>query len=129
MAAQTTPATIKIAEESIHRVRSEPGGCSTGVPAIDGTAGGIYHTRSFSRVSLEGRSGRFSHDPNVRAAHLGHDVEEGDDWRDEHVKKKQVFRGTTLLWHVHFTSSFANYHGSGLKFELTDSPSGWRTSQ
>ncbi|KAK4239424.1 potassium transporter-domain-containing protein [Achaetomium macrosporum] len=97
MGVPTTPATIKIAEDSLERVDSKSAGRSTGVAFPDGTAGGIYHTRSITRASFDRRTGRLSHEPDVGAAHMRQDVEEGEDWRDEHVKKKQVFRGATLL--------------------------------
>ncbi|KAK0656998.1 potassium transporter-domain-containing protein [Cercophora newfieldiana] len=82
---------VKIAEDALHRVRSAPAtGSSTGV------AGGIFHARSNSRLSVDARSvRRQSHDP---ATDVGRDVEEGDDWKGGHDKKKQVFRGWTLLW-------------------------------
>jgi len=92
MAPQETPATaVKIAEDALLRVRSAPDtGHSTGI------AGGVYHARSFSRVSVDRRSARrLSHEPTPDVAR---DVEEGDNWRDGHEKKKQIFSGWTLLW-------------------------------
>lgn len=85
------PPSIKIADDTLHRVRSAPAeGHSTGV------AGGIFHTRSISRLSVDGRSARRgSHEP---ALDVARDVEEGDDWRGSHEKKKQIFSGWTLLW-------------------------------
>ncbi|KAK3309809.1 potassium transporter-domain-containing protein [Chaetomium strumarium] len=99
MGVSTAPATIKIDEDSLQRVHSEPAGQSTGVAFPDGgTAGGIYHTRSITGVSFDRRTGRLSREPDASGtAHAGPDVEEGEDWRDEDVKKKQVFRGATLL--------------------------------
>jgi KUP system potassium uptake protein len=92
MSPQETPATaVKIAEDSLLRVRSAP---DTGRPT--GIAGGVYHARSLSRVSVDKRSARrLSHEPTPDVAR---DVEEGDNWRDGHEKKKQVFSGWTLLW-------------------------------
>ncbi|KAK3329906.1 potassium transporter hak-1 [Apodospora peruviana] len=80
--------TVRIAEPQLHPVRSAPAGHSTGVglSRTATSAGGIYHTRSISRASFD----RFSH--------ATHDVEEGDEWHDGHVKKKQIFKGRTLLW-------------------------------
>ncbi|KAK0624841.1 potassium transporter-domain-containing protein [Bombardia bombarda] len=99
------PATIRIAKDAIP-VRPDPNdkahGHSTGISIRPGAgdepragmAGGIYHTRSISRASFDRRSvNRLSTDP-----HVDRDVEEGDEWRDGHEKKKQVFRGRTLLW-------------------------------
>ncbi|KAL2021373.1 hypothetical protein VTK56DRAFT_7238 [Thermocarpiscus australiensis] len=100
------PATIKIAEDSLPRVSgsSESRGHSTALelpPRNAGMAGGIYHTRSISRALFDRRSGGdISRDPEVVPTHSACDVEEGDDWRGEHVKKKQVFRGATLLWFI-----------------------------
>ncbi|KAK3382699.1 potassium transporter-domain-containing protein [Lasiosphaeria ovina] len=87
-----TPATIKIDEDSLLRAPDpSSSGNSTAVSAL---AGGIYHTRSISRASLDRRSvSRISRDRRA-----DHDVEEGDDWRNIDGKKKQIFRGKTLLW-------------------------------
>ncbi len=53
--------------------------------------GGVYHTRSLSRsrsVSvLDGRS-----------EETGDVEDENDEWLREDGKKKQVFKGTALLW-------------------------------
>jgi len=83
------PATIKIAEDTLHPVRSAP------TAYASGSAGGVYHTRSFSGISDRRSIGRGSQDGCHDAAL---DVEEGDDWRNADVKQKQVFRGRTLLW-------------------------------
>ncbi len=88
------PATIKIADDALDKVRSRQSAHSTGVAGPSNAAGGIYNTRSVSRVSVDRRSaGRPSQDPSS-----AHDVEEGDDWRDDGGRRKQVFRGKTLLW-------------------------------
>lgn len=101
MASQPTTATIKIEENPIARIRSEQSGHSTGVAQPSSSAGGIYHTRSVSRASLGRQSiSQGPHDQSSATAVSGNDVEEGDNWRDDHVRKKQVFRGTTLLWYV-----------------------------
>jgi KUP system potassium uptake protein len=82
---------VKINEDALHRVRSAPAtGHSTGV------AGGIFHARSNSRLSVDARSVR--RPSNEPAPEVARDVEEGDDWRGGHEKKKQVFCGWTLLW-------------------------------
>ena len=88
---ETHSPSVKIDEDALHRVRSAPvSGYSTGV------AGGVFHARSNTRLSVDARSvPRLSHEPTPEVAR---DVEEGDDWRGAHQKKKQVFRGWTLLW-------------------------------
>ena len=104
--------TVRIAEPALHSVRSDPagrdGGHSTGVGLRPGgrtsdhnpLAGGIYRTRSHGRSISRGSFDRrhsMSHD---LMSHATHDVEEGDNWRDGDAKKKQIFRGKTLLWYV-----------------------------
>ncbi|KAK1758277.1 potassium transporter-domain-containing protein [Echria macrotheca] len=94
MSPQETPpqASIKIADDALHRVRSAPAaGQSTGI------AGGIYHTRDISRASFDGRSSRRLSSSDARTEGT-QDVEEGDDWRRGHEKKKQIFHGWQLLW-------------------------------
>ncbi|KAI1764527.1 potassium transporter [Hypoxylon sp. FL1150] len=59
--------------------------------------GGVYRTRSLTRVRTPGSrrtASRASHER--RSDHL--DVEDEDDWLRDDGRKKQVFRGTTLLW-------------------------------
>ena len=60
-----------------------------------GLAGGVYYGRTLSRIASDRRSisRSGSHEPGV-------DVEEGDDWRRDDGRKKQVFSGKTLLWSV-----------------------------
>ena len=92
----TTP-TIKIAEIPLARVRTEQSAHSTGAARSDSSAGGIYHARaSLSRRSIS----RPPQDQTSATAVSGNDIEEGDNWRDDHVRTKQVFRGTTLLWYA-----------------------------
>ncbi|KAK3694429.1 potassium transporter-domain-containing protein [Podospora appendiculata] len=101
-----TPAlqpTIKIAEDALHPVRSESSYTTGFRPSVRADtqriAGGIYNTRSLSRASFDRRSAsRLSHDRRTETSHATHDVEEGDDWRAGDGKKKQIFRGRTLLW-------------------------------
>lgn len=102
MASQvTTTPTIKIAENPLARVHSEQSAHSTGAARPDSTAGGIYHARSISRASLSRRSiSRPPQDQASATAVSGNDIEEGDNWRDDHVRTKQVFRGTTLMWYA-----------------------------
>ncbi|CAM1508541.1 Fc.00g053890.m01.CDS01 [Cosmosporella sp. VM-42] len=56
-------------------------------------AGGVYYGRTLSRIASDrpsiSRSG--THE-------TGADIEEGDDWRRDDGRKKQVFGGKTLLW-------------------------------
>lgn len=93
MAPQEMPPSIKIADPPLHHVRSEPTtGRATGVSL----AGGIYHTRSISRASFDRSASRVSHDRRTETA--AHDIEEGDEWREGHGKKKQIFGGWKLLW-------------------------------
>lgn len=58
-----------------------------------GTAGGVYFGRELSRTGAGHRSISRSRtrDSNV-------DIEEGGDWRRDDGRRKQVFRGKTLLW-------------------------------
>ncbi|KAI1382009.1 potassium transporter [Hypoxylon crocopeplum] len=70
---------------------------STTMKKLPGNApdlGGIYHTRSLSRGRRPGGRPRPSHER--RSEHL--DVEDEDDWICDDGRKKQVFKGTTLLW-------------------------------
>ncbi|RWA11284.1 hypothetical protein EKO27_g3810 [Xylaria grammica] len=54
------------------------------------SVGGVYHTRSVSRRRSASQDGR-SEDTG--------DIEDGnDDWLRQDGKKKQVFKGTALLW-------------------------------
>ncbi len=101
MASQGTTPTIKIAENPLAKVRSEQSAHSTGAARPGSSAGGIYHARSISRASLNRRSiSRPPHDLTNATAVSGNDIEEGDNWREDHVRTKQVFRGTTLLWYA-----------------------------
>ncbi|KAI0890133.1 potassium transporter [Annulohypoxylon maeteangense] len=59
--------------------------------------GGVYHTRSLSRSrgpGLRRTTSRASRDR--RSDHL--EVEEEDDWLQDDGRKKQVFKGSALLW-------------------------------
>jgi KUP system potassium uptake protein len=59
-----------------------------------GNAGGVFYGRDLSRTGT-GRA-RISRS-RTRDSYI--DAEEGDDWHmDDWKKKKQVFRGRTLLW-------------------------------
>jgi KUP system potassium uptake protein len=59
-----------------------------------GVAGGIYYGR-LSRSANDRRSLSRS-----RANESKADAEAGDDWRRDDGRKKQVFKGRTLLWSV-----------------------------
>ncbi|KAH7146962.1 potassium uptake protein [Dactylonectria estremocensis] len=89
---------IKI-EDSLEKIRSGStldGQSAWQRPDIGpstGIAGGIYYARNLSRVSTHRRSISRSRTHESQA-----DVEEGDDWRRDDGKKKQVFGGKTLLW-------------------------------
>ncbi|KAI1799447.1 potassium transporter [Daldinia bambusicola] len=59
--------------------------------------GGVYRTRSLSRSRGPARrrtASRASHER--RSEHL--DIEDEDDWLQDDGRKKQVFKGTALLW-------------------------------
>ncbi|KAI1384963.1 potassium transporter [Hypoxylon trugodes] len=56
--------------------------------------GGVFHTRSLSRPRSRRTNSRPSHER--RSEHL--DVEDEDDWLRDDGRKKQVFKGTALLW-------------------------------
>lgn len=60
--------------------------------------GGVFNPRGIiSRGKRPATDSRSSHD-NASHTHSHLDIEEGDDWRGGHEKKKQVFKGRTLLW-------------------------------
>ncbi|KAK4681238.1 hypothetical protein QC764_105700 [Podospora pseudoanserina] len=90
----------------LNNVPSESTARSTGIsfgPDLRGDigpsqAGGIYNTRSITRVSFDRRTAGDISQENGGPSNSSDDVEEGDDWRDKHGKTKQVFKGTTLLW-------------------------------
>jgi len=89
---------IKIAED-LHPVKSEPSFRATRSEAL--RAGGIYNPRDLSRVSAERRLSfaRASHEH--RSSTLPGADTEGDEWQpNKDVKRKQTFRGLTLLWQV-----------------------------
>ncbi|KAI1118953.1 potassium uptake protein [Nemania sp. NC0429] len=58
--------------------------------------GGVYNTRSLSRTRTPG-DGRHSGSHDRRTEEPSDDVENSE-WLREDGKKKQVFKGTTLLW-------------------------------
>ncbi|KAI1105464.1 potassium transporter [Jackrogersella minutella] len=58
--------------------------------------GGVYHTRSLSR-SLRPGSRRTASSRERRSDHLEVE-EEDDDWLQDDGRKKQVFKGSALLW-------------------------------
>lgn len=58
--------------------------------------GGVFNPRSIISRGKRPADSRSSHDGAASHSHL--DIEEGDDWRGGHEKKKQVFKGRTLLW-------------------------------
>lgn len=88
--AMTTP-TITIATDDDLTIKPAPSG---GNPDL----GGIYHTRSLSRTHRAGSRRTTSRSSQEqRSAHL--DVEDEDDWIRDDGRKKQVFKGTTLLWY------------------------------
>ncbi|KAK3497415.1 potassium transporter hak-1 [Neurospora hispaniola] len=58
--------------------------------------GGVFNPRSIISRGKRPADSRSSHDNGTSQSHL--DIEEGDDWRGGYEKKKQVFKGRTLLW-------------------------------
>ncbi|EGO52014.1 hypothetical protein NEUTE1DRAFT_149642 [Neurospora tetrasperma FGSC 2508] len=59
--------------------------------------GGVFNPRSIISRGKRPADSRSSHDNDTTSqSHL--DIEEGDDWRGGYEKKKQVFKGRTLLW-------------------------------
>ncbi|KAM5347757.1 hypothetical protein ACJ41O_007581 [Fusarium nematophilum] len=58
-----------------------------------GIAGGIYYGRRLSRSANDRRSVSRSRANGSRA-----DIEADDDWRRDDGRKKQIFKGRTLLW-------------------------------
>ncbi|KAH9888298.1 potassium transporter-domain-containing protein [Xylariomycetidae sp. FL2044] len=58
--------------------------------------GGIYNTRDLLRPGIPSLHGRSSHARD--RPEPADDLEDGDDWRRDDGRKKQVFKGTTLLW-------------------------------
>ncbi|KAI4868647.1 potassium transporter [Hypoxylon rubiginosum] len=82
--------TITIAAEDDLAIKPAP---SAGAPDL----GGIYHARNLSRTRRPGSrtASRASHER--RSEHLNVE-DDGDDWLRDDGRKKQVFKGTTLLW-------------------------------
>ncbi|ORY66088.1 potassium transporter-domain-containing protein [Pseudomassariella vexata] len=60
-------------------------------------AGGVYNARSLSRSRVPGDGRSASRSSNERSEQTG-DFEDGDGWQRDDGRKKQVFKGTTLLW-------------------------------
>ncbi|KAI0600264.1 potassium uptake protein [Biscogniauxia sp. FL1348] len=77
--------TITIADDEIHPIK----------PVTSGrvNVGGVYHTRSLSRSRLPGERSLPGSSPEQAG-----DGEDGEDWHRDDGKKKQVFKGSALLW-------------------------------
>lgn len=84
-----TTTTIKIADEDVF----DKSGTSSGLDV-----GGVYNSRSLSRSPYPHDRRSLSRVSSARAGSFGGDPEDGEDWRRDDSKKKQVFKGTTLLW-------------------------------
>lgn len=83
------PTTIRIADDISDPVKPEK---------TASRAGGIYDVRSLSRVgTTAGRRSSSRHSHDRRSEQTG-DVEDGDWQPDDGGRKKQIFKGTTLLW-------------------------------
>jgi hypothetical protein len=68
-------------------------------PDISGDAGGIYDVRRLSRVAVPPpRRRSFSRHSTERRRSDQGDAEDGD-FRPDQGHKKQVFKGTALLWY------------------------------
>jgi len=94
----STAATIKIADD-LHPAKTESGFRATRRETL--RAGGVYNPRELSRASIDRRLsfGLASHEH--RTSTLPGGDTEGDEWQpNDDVKKKQTFRGLTLLWQV-----------------------------
>ena len=87
----TTKITIAADDDTIKPSDSSAGGATD--------LGGVYHTRSLSRsrgpAGLRRTASRASRDR--RSDHL--EVEDEDDWLQDDGRKKQVFKGSALLWY------------------------------
>ncbi|KAK1779470.1 potassium transporter-domain-containing protein [Copromyces sp. CBS 386.78] len=112
------PTTIRIEEPSFQKDSDDPGrepqttGVSTGInfrsrgSSISSShraelVGGVFNARSIisrGKRPAEGTCSRSSHDGAGSNGHSHLDIEEGDDWKGGYEKKKQVFKGRTLLW-------------------------------
>ncbi|KAI1637957.1 potassium uptake protein [Biscogniauxia mediterranea] len=80
---------ITIADDDIHPIK----------PVTSGrvNVGGVYHTRSLSRSRLPGERSLSRSSPEGKGEQAG-DVEDGEDWHRDDGRKKQVFKGSALLW-------------------------------
>ncbi|KAI0898158.1 potassium transporter [Annulohypoxylon nitens] len=88
----TTKITIAADDDTLKPSDSSAGGGGGGADL-----GGVYHTRSLSRSRGPGirrTASRASRDR--RSDHL--EVEDEDDWLQDDGRKKQVFKGSALLW-------------------------------
>ncbi|KAI1444515.1 potassium transporter [Annulohypoxylon stygium] len=88
----TTKITIAADDDTLKPSDSSAGGGGGGTDL-----GGVYHTRSLSRSRGPGirrTASRASRDR--RSDHL--EVEDEDDWLQDDGRKKQVFKGSALLW-------------------------------
>lgn len=89
----TTKITIAADDDTLKPSDSSAGGGGGGTDL-----GGVYHTRSLSRSRGPGirrTASRASRDR--RSDHL--EVEDEDDWLQDDGRKKQVFKGSALLWY------------------------------
>ncbi|KAK7752187.1 hypothetical protein SLS62_005931 [Diatrype stigma] len=93
-----TASTIKIADGAGHPSKL---GNST---AVD--VGGVYHSREFSRSPYPHDRHQLSRVSSIRVSDHAGDLEDGEDWRRDDSKKKQVFKGTTPLYV--FSSTFTH---------------------
>lgn len=85
-----TASTIKIADGATH-----PSKLASST-AVD--VGGVYHSRTISHSPYPHDRRQLSRVSSIRVTDHADDLEDGEDWRRDDSKKKQVFKGTTLLW-------------------------------
>jgi hypothetical protein len=95
---------IKIDDDGLRKVRSSsteierPFGGT--VASSSGIAGGIYHARTVSYVPAARRSSLSRVVSSTAQPETAADTEDGGEWNRDSGRKKQVFRGTTLLWYA-----------------------------
>ncbi|KAI5927836.1 potassium uptake protein [Camillea tinctor] len=80
---------VTIADDDVHPIK----------PVTSGrvNVGGVYHTRSLSRSRLPRERSPSRSSPDGKSEQTG-DIEDGEDWHRDDGRKKQVFKGSALLW-------------------------------
>lgn len=93
--------TITIADDDDHPVKPERSGLHD--------LGGVYHARSLPRPDGRHRSASRSLHDGARSEHAQDGEEVNEDWLKDD-KKKQVYKGTTLLWYDNSSLWLENLH-------------------